>query len=141
MIEISDNISLHEGELSFDFIRASGPGGQNVNKVATAVQLRFDVCNSPSLPDRVKKRLTRLAGRRMTAAGVLVIDARRCRTQEANREEALQRLVKLIRKAMQVPKRRKPTRSTRAAREKRLAVKRRRSKIKRSRQSSSLDSD
>jgi ribosome-associated protein len=103
MIQVTNSIALHEDELQESFIRASGPGGQNVNKVESAVQLRFDVRHSPSLPDHVKERLERLAGRRLTNDGVLIITAQRFRTQERNREDALERLVALIRQATERP--------------------------------------
>ena len=131
MIPITDRISLDDDELQFEFVRASGPGGQNVNKVATAAQLRFDVTGSPSLPATVKTRLRRLAGRRMTGEGVLVIDARRHRTQKANREDAVDRLVDLIRRAARRPKKRVPTRPTAASRKRRLDAKKRRGQSKR----------
>jgi ribosome-associated protein len=135
MIEITPTLSIEERELRFDFTRASGPGGQHVNKVATAVQLRFDVRHSPSLPDEVKARLIQFAGKRVTDSGVLVIEARRFRTQEQNRQDAIERLVELIRRAAPKPKRRRKTRPGRAARERRLAAKRRRSEKKRLRRS------
>jgi ribosome-associated protein len=141
MIRITDSIAIDENEIQQDFVRASGPGGQHVNKAATAVQLRFDVAHSPSLPDAVRKRLSRLAGKRMTDDGVLIIEAKRFRTQERNRQDAVERLVKLIQKAAQSPKTRRNTRPSRAARERRLREKRRRSQIKRSRQSPSSDQD
>lgn len=133
MIEITPHFSLPEREVSFDFVRASGPGGQNVNKVASAVQLRFDVANSPSLSETVKKRLARLAGSRMTNEGVLVIEAKSQRTQEQNRAEAVERLAALIRRALEKPKKRRPTRPSKAAREKRLQEKKRRGEVKRQR--------
>jgi len=133
VIQITRTIAIEDRELSFEFVRSSGPGGQNVNKVATAVQLRFDAMASPSLPERVKERLPKLAGRRMTADGVIVIDARRYRTQERNRQDATDRLIKLIRKAAARPKRRRATKPTRASRERRLTTKKRRGRLKRDR--------
>jgi len=130
MIRITPSISIGEGELEEHFIRASGPGGQNVNKLASAVQLRFDVRRSPSLPDDVRARLERLAGRRLTRDGVIVIDAQRHRTQERNREDARERLVDLIRRAAVAPVPRRATKPTAAARERRLQSKKRRSSIK-----------
>ncbi|HOD71326.1 MAG: Peptidyl-tRNA hydrolase ArfB [Deltaproteobacteria bacterium ADurb.BinA179] len=123
MIPVTDHISLDESELRWDFVRSSGPGGQNVNKVATAVQLRFDVRHSPGLSPETKKRLARIAGRKMTSDGVLVITARRFRYQERNRMDALERLVALIRQASIVPKRRVRTAPSKAAREERLREK------------------
>lgn len=131
---MTSSISIDESEIQYDFVRASGPGGQNVNKVATSVQLRFDVRSSPSLPPDIKERLMKLAGRRITDEGVLIIEAKRHRTQDQNRQEALDRLTDLIRRAQDKPKQRHPTRPTRASREKRLAIKRKRSELKKHRQ-------
>ncbi|GGG49560.1 aminoacyl-tRNA hydrolase [Caldovatus sediminis] len=132
MIRVTDAIALDEREVEESFLRASGPGGQNVNRLETAVQLRFDAARSPSLPEAVRARLMRLAGRRLTRAGVLVITARRHRTQERNRAEALERLVALIREAAEPPPPpRRPTRPSRAARRRRLEGKARRAGIKR----------
>ncbi|MGZ8324040.1 MAG: alternative ribosome rescue aminoacyl-tRNA hydrolase ArfB [Rhodoplanes sp.] len=130
MIRITDTIAIGEDELSERFVRAAGPGGQNVNKVATAVQMRFDVRRSPNLPDEVRTRLVRLAGRRLTRDGVLVIIAQRFRTQERNREDATERLVSLIRQAAVRPTPRRPTRPTKASRERRLTAKKRRAGVK-----------
>ena len=133
MVEDISQQSIDDKELEFSFIRADGPGGQNVNKVATAVQLRFDVLNSESLPEEVKARLVKLAGKRMTQDGVLVLEARRFRTQEKNREDALARFQALVQKAFEKPKSRKKTKPTKASREERLKEKKRRGEIKRSR--------
>ena len=133
MIEVTQEIRIDEAELQFAYVQASGPGGQNVNKVASAVQLRFDVSGSPSLPEEVKNRLRRLAGSRISSEGVLLIEARRYRSQQQNRQDAIERLVGLIARSAQAPKRRKATRPSAAARERRLEVKRRRSEVKRRR--------
>jgi ribosome-associated protein len=133
MIEITDTISLDPREIGETFIHAGGPGGQNVNKVATAVQLRFDLAGSPSLPEAVRARARRLAGRRVTKEGEIVITARRFRTREQNREDALERLVALLRRAAEPPLRRRPTRPGKAAKERRLEAKARRGDIKQSR--------
>jgi ribosome-associated protein len=130
MIRIDHRISIDERELEERFIRASGPGGQNVNKLATAVQLRFDVRHSPSLPAQVRTRLERLAGRRLTREGVLVISAQRHRTQERNRQDALERLIALIQRAAVAPVPRRPTKPTAGARERRLQSKKHRGSIK-----------
>ena len=126
MIRITPTINLDDSELDEQFVRSPGPGGQNVNKVATAVQLRFDVARSPSLADSIKQRLMRLAGRRVSMQGVLTIEAHRFRTRERNRKDALERLVDLIGKAAHQPKPRKKTKPTRASKERRLKSKRRR---------------
>jgi ribosome-associated protein len=131
MITVTQSITLDESELEEHFIRASGPGGQNINKVATAVQLRFDVRRSPSLPEPVRERLMHIARGRITTDGILVIDARRFRTQARNREDALQRLIELIRQAAETPKSRRKTRPTQASQRRRLESKKQRSDVKR----------
>ena len=133
MITITPSIAIAEGEIKQRFIRASGPGGQNVNKVATAVQLRFDVGGSAALSDDVRQRLIHLAGRRMTLGGVLIIEASRFRTRERNRRDAMERLVTLIRQAAEEPKPRRKTRPSRASRRRIREAKRRRGEIKRDR--------
>jgi ribosome-associated protein len=130
MIDVTDRIQIPDDELAFEFVRASGPGGQNVNKVSSAVRLRFDARNSPSLPNDVRDRLIRLAGKRMTDEGVLIILAQTNRTQDANRREAIERLVELIRKASERPALRRPTRPTAGSRIRRLESKRRRGETK-----------
>ncbi len=137
MIQVTRTIALSESELTYRFMRASGPGGQHVNKVATAVQLRFDAARSPSLPDDVRSRLIRLAGRRMTGEGELIIEAKRFRTQERNRDDAVTRLVELIRAAALPPKPRKKTKVSQASRERRLEEKKQRGQTKKMRRASS----
>jgi ribosome-associated protein len=132
MIEVTPDITIHEDEIQEEFIRASGPGGQNVNKVATAVQLRFDVANSRSLAkaERVRRRLVALAGGRISASGVLTIEARRFRTQAANRRDAIARLVELVRAAAQEPRIRRKTKPTPGSRLRRMEDKRHRAGAK-----------
>ncbi len=133
MIQVTDTIALNESEIQLEFIRASGPGGQNVNKVSSAVQLRFDAAGSSAIDDAVYERLKKIAGRRMTAAGVLIIKANRFRSQEQNRQDAVSRLVLLILRATEKPKNRRPTRPSAASGRHRLAAKRHRGEIKRRR--------
>lgn len=135
MIQITPAIAIDESEIQEEFVRASGPGGQNVNKVATAVPLRFDVAHSPSLPNDIRQRLASLAGRRMTEEGVLIIEAQRFRTQARNRQDAVDRLVALIRKAAQKPLPRRKTSPTPASKRQRLEAKRHRGETKQSRRS------
>ena len=130
MIRITRNIFLDEQEIHFDFVRSSGPGGQNVNKVATAVQLRLDVRNSPSLPEEVKTRLLKLAGKRVTREGVLVLDARRYRSQDRNRQDAMERLVSIVKRAARKPQKRIRTKPSTSSKEKRLRNKKQRGEIK-----------
>lgn len=131
---VTNGVVLPESELEFSFVRASGPGGQNVNKVSTSVQLRFDIRNSPSLTPEVKERLIKLAGSRVTDEGVLIIEARRYRTQEQNRFDATQRLIGWVRKALEKPRLRKPTRPGVTAKAARVSAKRKRGEVKRARQ-------
>ena len=141
MILVTGTIAIDENEIHQEFIQASGPGGQNVNKVATAVQLRFDVANSPSLPYEIREKLLSLAGRRITKEGVLIIYARRFRSQEANRQDAIKRLVELIHKATQKPQICRKTRPTRTSKMRRLEAKHRRAKTKRLRRTVPEGSD
>jgi ribosome-associated protein len=133
VIQVTDAISIDENELMFDFVQASGPGGQNVNKVSTAVRLRFDVRNSPSLPDYVREKLEHVAGRRLSSDGVLLIAAQRFRSQLRNREDAIERLVGLVRTAAIRQPIRRPTRPTLGSRQRRLEAKGQRSETKRMR--------
>lgn len=135
MLRINAAITIPDSEITLTFVRSDGPGGQNVNKTATAVQLRFDAMHSPSLPEDVCRRLARLAGRRMTSDGILVIDARRHRTQKQNRQDALERLTGLLQAAVQPPRARRPTKPSKASRRRRLETKRHRAGLKRSRRS------
>ena len=134
MIEITKNILLNENEFTLSFIHSSGPGGQNVNKVATAVQLKFSIMDSKSLPDDVKERLIKRVKKRLSKNLILTIDARRYRSQEKNKQDAIARLVKLIKQAAERPKKRKKTKPTKTATLKRLESKRKRSNLKKDRQ-------
>jgi len=133
MIQVTRSLAIDEREIHFDFVRASGPGGQNVNKVSTAVRLRFDVPACSSLPADVRSRLVGLAGRRVGGDGVLSIEARRFRTQEANRQDAIERFVHLLRQAVEKPKARRTTKPSAASRMRRLEAKRRRGQAKQAR--------
>ncbi len=139
MANIHDTVEALHAELEFEFVRSSGPGGQNVNKVATAAQLRFNVQRSAMLSEESKKRLRQLAGRRMTADGMLVIEAKRYRTREQNREDALRRFDAMVSSALEPRKQRVATHATAASREKRLEAKKRKAQIKRRRQDRSLE--
>jgi ribosome-associated protein len=133
MIQVTPSVAVQESELEERFVRASGPGGQNVNKVATAVELRFDAARSPALSDEVRDRLRTIAGTRMTADGVILIDARRHRTQSQNREDARDRLADMIRRALVRPRRRRKTRPTKGSVQKRIESKKHRAQTKRGR--------
>ena len=127
MIKINPSIYLDENELNFSFIKASGPGGQNVNKVATSAQLKFDVKNSSALSEEIKEKLVKIAGKKMTSKGLLIIEAKRFRTQERNKDDALNRLINLIILASKVKKKRKKTKPTKASSEKRIDIKKQKS--------------
>ncbi|NNF61410.1 MAG: aminoacyl-tRNA hydrolase [Gammaproteobacteria bacterium] len=138
-LTVTDTLSIPLDEFELSFIRASGPGGQHVNKSSTAVQLRFDIRSSPSLPDDVRKRLLRIAGNRVTTQGELILTAKRFRSRKQNRQDALDRVARLVRRATVVPKKRRRTKPTRAARRQRLDDKKRRGKVKRLRGRPPLD--
>ena len=141
MIEITPSLAIDENEIQLDFIRSSGPGGQNVNKVASGVQLRFNVDTSTTLPEEVKQRLHSIARHRITEEGVLIIEAKRFRTQEQNREDAIARLAALLYQATQKPKPRRKTKPTLASQAERIEEKKRRGAIKRARQAKPTDLD
>lgn len=135
MIEITPDITIHDDEIEFEFIRASGPGGQNINKVASAVQLRFDVINSTSLPLDVRDRLINTAGNRISSEGILIIEAKRYRSQERNRQDAIDRFIKMVKASTEKPKSRKPTKPSEESKRRRLEDKRRHAERKRLRKS------
>lgn len=138
VIPITPEIAIDEREIRFEFIRASGPGGQKVNKSSSAVQLRFDVLRSPNLPEEVRSRLITIAGRRLSEEGILVIEAKRFRSQDQNRQDAVGRLTALVRQAARRPRRRRRTRPSAAARERRVRKKKQRSAIKQQRRRQDL---
>ncbi|MCK4806507.1 MAG: aminoacyl-tRNA hydrolase [Candidatus Aegiribacteria sp.] len=141
MIDVTGSISIQEDELDFEFVRSGGPGGQKVNKTSSAVVMKFDIRNSPSLPEEVRKRLEEICGNRVNREGILVIHARRHRSQIKNRESAVNRLIKLIRKASETPVERKPTKPSATSDRERLAGKKRRGLLKKSRNYKPLKED
>ena len=141
MIEVSSNVKIDESEIQYEFIRASGPGGQNVNKVSSSVQLRFDIRNSPSLESEVKERLIKLTGSRVTDDGILIIEAKKYRTQEQNRYDATQRLIAWVQKALEKPKVRRATRPNLTAKAARVGDKKKRGEIKKTRRFNQEDWD